>query len=75
MIVCHCHAISDREIRTAARQGAVTADLVSEQCGAGGSCGGCRTLVEEIVAEETHHLTSPSSSPQAHVHLAVVPSA
>jgi len=73
MIVCHCHAITDREIRTAARQGAVTADLVSDQCGAGGGCGGCRELVEEIVREETAPMAARSNASSGRIRLAVVP--
>ena len=72
MIVCHCKGITDREIRTAARRGAVTADLVADSCDAGGGCGGCRDHIEEIVLEETRHVQAQGSMPPGRVHLPVV---
>jgi bacterioferritin-associated ferredoxin len=54
MIVCHCHSVSDRAIRRAAREGAQSADEVTRHCGAGGSCGGCRPRIESIVEHEQH---------------------
>lgn len=53
MIVCSCHGVTDREIRQHARAGARTPRQVAEACGAGGSCGGCRPVVREIL-DETH---------------------
>ena len=52
MLVCHCHRVSDREIRAAVRGGACTLDDVANQCGAGSGCGGCQPVVEEILADE-----------------------
>lgn len=56
MIVCHCHALSDREIRHVIRRGARTFARIVEECGAGGRCGGCRPsvegLLEQAVADE-----------------------
>ena len=49
MIVCHCHALSDREIRSAADQGATCCNDVERICGAGDDCGGCRPQVELIL--------------------------
>lgn len=49
MIVCCCHRVTDREIRRAASAGACTPRQVAEACGAGASCGGCRTTVCEIL--------------------------
>lgn len=53
MIVCSCHAVTDREIQHAARAGARTPCQVAEMCGAGSSCGGCRETVHDLLAE-TH---------------------
>ncbi len=52
MRVCHCHGITDRDIRACIRQGARTADAVGQTCGAGSSCGGCKPLVELLVQRE-----------------------
>lgn len=54
MIVCHCHAISDRAIRRAVREGAQSAAEITRHCGAGGSCGGCRPRIESLVEHEQH---------------------
>jgi bacterioferritin-associated ferredoxin len=57
MIVCHCHGVTDREIRDSVRCGARSCDDVADICGAGASCGGCSSLVADIVTTERHHLT------------------
>ena len=52
VIVCHCNAITDREIRRAVRNGATTLREVSRACGAASGCGGCVETVLEIVSGE-----------------------
>jgi bacterioferritin-associated ferredoxin len=52
MLICHCHAVTDRAIREAARAGATTAAAVGAACGASTACGGCRELVDAIVHAE-----------------------
>ncbi len=56
MIVCHCHGITDREIRNTVQCGARDCSEVAEACGAGAGCGGCEALVEEIVQGEHRRL-------------------
>jgi bacterioferritin-associated ferredoxin len=51
LIVCSCHAVTDREIRKLAREGACTSREIARSCGAGSSCGGCRPHVKAILAE------------------------
>ena len=53
MLVCHCERVNDKVIRKCAREGARNHLDVALACGAGSRCGGCRPLVDEIVAE-TH---------------------
>jgi bacterioferritin-associated ferredoxin len=53
MLVCHCLAIREREIRSLIAQGAVTPCDVARHCGAGARCGGCVPLIEEFLAEQT----------------------
>jgi bacterioferritin-associated ferredoxin len=51
MIVCHCKGLNDRDIGKAVREGAVTSDDVASFCDAGSDCGGCRPVIEEILAK------------------------
>jgi len=57
MLVCHCHALTDRDIRRAIRTtGACNVAEVGDHCGAATGCGGCYEAVEEIVACEKRRL-------------------
>lgn len=65
MIVCHCHGVTDREIRSLVQQGAKSCDDVAACCGASAGCGGCESLVAEIVHGERRRLTVMRSDVQA----------
>jgi bacterioferritin-associated ferredoxin len=52
MLVCHCKRVYDRQIRHAAREGAVSVQAVARECGAGAGCGGCHSAIEDILVEE-----------------------
>ena len=72
MIVCSCHAVSDREIRRLARAGAKCPRAVAEACGAGTCCGGCRmtvaAILDEVEAAQERHCSisaSLSAAPEA----------
>ncbi len=56
MIVCHCHGVTDREIRACVQNGASSPDDVAAHCGASTGCGGCASLVAEIVHGERRRL-------------------
>jgi bacterioferritin-associated ferredoxin len=56
MIVCHCHGVTDREIRNTVQCGARNCEEVAEACGASSGCGGCESLVAEIVHSERRRL-------------------
>jgi bacterioferritin-associated ferredoxin len=56
MIVCHCHGVTDRQIRACIQNGACSPDDVAEHCGASTGCGGCSQLVAEIVHGERRRL-------------------
>jgi bacterioferritin-associated ferredoxin len=60
MLVCHCRAVTEREVRSAIRAGACTRREVARQCGAGSICGGCRPVIDELL--ECHH-DAASASP------------
>jgi bacterioferritin-associated ferredoxin len=49
VIVCHCNAVSDREVRAAVLEGACDVDDVTRFCGAGGDCGSCRASIEALL--------------------------
>ena len=72
MIVCSCHAVTDREIRRLARAGACSVREVAESCGASSACGGCHAsvvaILDEMDAPRERHLriaVSVSASPEA----------
>jgi bacterioferritin-associated ferredoxin len=53
MLVCHCLRVFDGAIRECVRTGARSPAEISERCGAGGACGGCRESIEKIVEQES----------------------
>lgn len=53
MLVCHCKGLSDRAVRKAVKSGACSVGEVARACGAGGDCGSCRPVIQEIVDEGT----------------------
>ncbi|MFV0257463.1 MAG: (2Fe-2S)-binding protein [Acidimicrobiales bacterium] len=50
MVVCHCRALNDAAIVELVNSGRHTVDALVAACGAGGDCGGCRPVLEELVA-------------------------
>ncbi len=58
MLVCHCHALTDRDIRRAVRAtDACSVAEVGDHCGAATGCGGCYETVADIVACEKRRLS------------------
>jgi len=53
MVVCHCKAVFEREVRACVRGGADSRAAIARVCGAGTDCGGCRPVLDQIIAEET----------------------
>ncbi len=51
MVVCHCLAVNDRAIHNAILAGALDPDELAARCGAGRRCGGCRPMIEALLAE------------------------
>jgi len=51
MVVCHCAAINDVTIARFRREGASVADVIAH-CGAGGDCGGCIPVLEDLLEPE-----------------------
>ena len=65
VIVCHCHAVNDRAIRQAVREGACSVRQVARACHAGRSCGGCRPSVLQVIDEELASSQGGNPSPGA----------
>jgi NAD(P)H-nitrite reductase large subunit len=59
LLVCHCNAVCDRTIRECIRGGARSVDDVARSCDAGGGCGGCRPVIEELLARERGAVEEP----------------
>jgi bacterioferritin-associated ferredoxin len=52
MIVCVCNAIREREVRQAARQGAICPTSAYRAVGRKPRCGQCFSFAREIIAAE-----------------------
>jgi len=52
VIVCHCHQVTDREIRRVVSEGAHTLDAIGAACGAGAGCGGCVSEVAALLFQQ-----------------------
>jgi bacterioferritin-associated ferredoxin len=51
MMVCHCEAVNDVAIRSEIAAGALDSEALASRCGAGSRCGGCLTVVEQLLAQ------------------------
>ena len=49
MWVCICNAVTDRDIHAAIEAGASTREAVTAACGAGGDCGACHHMIEQMI--------------------------
>jgi bacterioferritin-associated ferredoxin len=50
VVVCHCELVNDRTITDIVNGEVLTIEEVTERCGAGGRCGGCRGSIERLLA-------------------------
>jgi bacterioferritin-associated ferredoxin len=51
MFVCVCHAVSDRAVSAAIDAGAETREEVTQACNAGGDCGGCHQMIDDMIED------------------------
>lgn len=56
MIVCHCNALRESQVRAAARECEPDVDEVYARLGCEVQCGGCVSFAEMIVREESRVL-------------------
>lgn len=54
MWVCICNAVAARDVHSAIEAGASTRDAVTAACGAGGDCGACHPMIEEMLDAHRH---------------------
>jgi bacterioferritin-associated ferredoxin len=55
MYVCVCFGVTDKEIEAVVDSGAERVEHVTRACKAGGDCGSCHEMIEQII--ETKRLT------------------
>jgi bacterioferritin-associated ferredoxin len=53
MFVCSCFAVSDMTVQAAIDDGASTVDAVTRSCRAGGDCGACHAMIEDMIEADT----------------------
>jgi bacterioferritin-associated ferredoxin len=49
MYVCVCLAVKDSEVEGAISKGAHTREAVTRACKAGGDCGACHGMIEQMI--------------------------
>lgn len=57
VIICLCRGITDRAVKQAMEQGAVSTRQVGRLCGAGTCCGSCRGTIAAILDESAQSPT------------------
>lgn len=53
MIVCICHAVNDKTIRNAVRNGACSMRELRQELNVASQCGKCACMAKSILKEET----------------------
>jgi bacterioferritin-associated ferredoxin len=51
MYVCHCNVVTDRDVLESVANGATCVRDVARQTGAGRVCGGCISVIRELVCQ------------------------
>jgi bacterioferritin-associated ferredoxin len=51
VVVCSCRRVSDRAVREAIAEGALTVPDVTARCAAASRCGGCWPELERLINE------------------------
>lgn len=65
MYVCICNAITDKQIRKAAKAGVKDLWALQAELGVASGCGSCKEVASEILAEYRNR--RPASRPQVYV--------
>jgi len=51
LLVCQCKWLTYNDLRETIAAGAQSLEALQSQCGAGTECGGCREVLQEILAD------------------------
>jgi bacterioferritin-associated ferredoxin len=51
MYVCVCLAVTEAEVRAAIEAGATTREVVTSHCRAGGDCGACHGMINQMIED------------------------
>ena len=51
MYVCVCLAVTETEVRAAIGAGATTREVVTQHCRAGGDCGSCHGMINQMIED------------------------
>jgi bacterioferritin-associated ferredoxin len=62
VIVCSCHAVTDRTVRACIVRGDETPEEIGSKCGAGDDCGACKPVLRDLVEELGTPLAFPVAS-------------
>jgi bacterioferritin-associated ferredoxin len=61
MIVCVCQSVSDREIRAAIRNGAMSLEQLQLELGVAACCGKCADTVYDVLIQEQSSIQSEAA--------------
>lgn len=65
MYVCVCLAVTESEVRSAIEAGATTRELVTQRCRAGGDCGSCHGMIEQMIEDHLEDQRAAQPGPAA----------
>ena len=60
MYVCVCLAVTESEVRASIEAGATTREVVTKHCRAGGDCGACHGMINQMIED---HLEDQGQRP------------
>ncbi len=63
MIICHCHAVNDRQIREAVANGVTSVRGLHRELGVGNTCGQCLPQVRHVLECALMQISEPSVNP------------
>lgn len=63
MLICHCRAVYERQIRDLVRSGAGSRAEVARASRASTACGGCTRAVERIIRDEQRSARATAPPP------------
>ena len=64
MFVCICHGVPQHEVEASIAGGATTREDVTRACRAGGDCGACHGMIEDMIEDAREACGHSHSGPQ-----------